>query len=61
MPFNVKHMPEALPKRKGVEGSSGSLWKKKATKKDKLKASTLLPQFLMVGLEASRAFGATTQ
>lgn len=59
MLFNTEHMLEALQKRKGEKGPSSSPQKKKATEKDKLKASTLPLRIPMIGLEASKASGAT--
>lgn len=54
-------MLDTLWKRKGEEGLSSAPLKKKTIKKDKMKASALLPWSLVIGLEAPRASGATTQ
>lgn len=58
MLFNLKHMRNSFNKRKVSEGPFGSSLKTKSTDqaKDKKTKPTLPPYFLVIGLEASRAF-----
>lgn len=59
MLYKMKYISVALLKRKAEEGPSRSPKKKKKVEKEKLKAPTLLPQSLIVEVEAMWASRAT--